>query len=371
MNYQRHVSEIVTIESNSEQFRVRIGEMVLKKRRFYLDTKYWIFMREASLGRAPEAQKKIYEKLRSLVETGIAICPLSPHIFTELMKQGNWENRLCAARVMDELSQQVCFVSPIDIVGQELLSFVRLCQAKAQGNPLFNPAKYVWTKVAFVMGESYPSVAGIPNDQMNNIRLQFFDHLSKFTLVQILETIKDNFPMKDSKSLINRLNQGKDNNQQWNSFHEVFMHEIAGILDILKEDIEKLWVYLYQADQGHIPAPEEIRQSQCVKLLSNLIYQAWNQNKIGRELPFISIHSALHAYIRYNIGQRYKENDLPDLSHAAWALPYCNGFFTEKRLHTWICNRLLKLDEAYGTKVLWKEEDVLKYLELGNGVGLK
>lgn len=363
MKYQEHVSEAAKVESHSRQYRIGIGEMMLKKQRFYLDTKYWIFMREASLGKAPEVQTQIYNTLRKLVETGIAICPLSPHVFTELMKQGDQKQRLNTARVMDELSQQVCFISPIDIVGQELLSFVRLSQAKAQGNPLFNPKKYVWTRVAFVMGESYPSVTGISNDQMNNIRIQFYDHLSKFTLVQMLETMKGNFPIKDPKSLISRLNQGKDNNQGWNSFHEVFMHEIAGVLDVIKDEIEKLWVYLYQADEGNTLTSEEINISQCVKLLLNIIYNAFDLKKINKELPFIHINSALYAFIRYNKGQRYKENDLADFSHASWALPYCDGFFTEKRLHSWICNKLLKLDEIYGTKVLSDEEDVLRYLE--------
>ena len=154
MKYQGYASGTDVIEDYSNLFRTKIGEMVLKKHRFYLDTKYWIFMREASKGKAPKVQTQIYGTLKRLVETGIAICPLSPHVFTELMKQGNREQRISTAQVMDNLSQQVCFISPIDIAGQELLSFVRLCQAKAQGDPLFNPAKYVWTKVVFVMGES-------------------------------------------------------------------------------------------------------------------------------------------------------------------------------------------------------------------------
>lgn len=363
MNDLKSTSRIETIEDYSQRFRIKIGEMVLQKRRFYLDTRYWIFMREASLGRATEIQKKIYGHLCSLVRTGVAICPLSPHIFIELMKQGNREKRLSTARVMDELSQQVCFISPIDIAGQELLNFVRLCQAKAQGKLLFKPEKYVWTKVAFVMGESYPALAGIPDDQMNNIRIQFYDHISKFTLVKMLETIKGDFPMHDRKDLINHLNQGKDNNQEWKSFHDVFMHEVAGALDIMKDDIEKLWVSLYRSDKGITPTSDEISQSGSVRLLSNLICNAFEQNKIGKELPFVRIMSGLHALIRCNKGQRYKENDLPDLSHATWALPYCDGFFTERRLTDWICNNLLKLDKVYETKVLWNEEDVLRYLE--------
>ncbi len=370
MNYQEHASETDVIEAYSKQFRTKIGEMVLKKHRVYLDTKYWIFMREASIGKAPKVQTGIYNTLKGLVEAGVAICPLSPHVFTELMKQGDLKRRLNTARVMDELSRQVCFISPIDMVGQELLNFVRFSQVKARGNPLFNPEKYVWTKVAFVMGENYPAVAGIPNDQMNNIQVQFFDHLSKFTLVQMLETIKADFPMQESKNLVDNLNQGKDNNQGWKSFHDVFMHEIAGVLDVMKDDIEKLWVYLYQVDKGLPPPSDGMLQLERVRLLSNAIYNAFDQNKIDKELPFIRITSGLYAFIRYNRGQRYEENDLTDFSHAAWALPYCDAFFTEKPLHDWICNRLLKLNDVYGTKVLWKEEDVLRYLgsiEMGEG----
>ena len=131
---------------------------------------------------------------------------------------------------------------------------------------------------------------GIPENEMNNMRVQFVDHLSKFTLVQMLETMRGNFPLQDSKNLIDRLNKGKDTYQQWNSFHDVFMYEITGVLDVLKDDIEKLWVYLYQADQGRALTQEEIRQLPCVKLLSNLIYQAFDQDKIGRHLPFIRVH---------------------------------------------------------------------------------
>ena len=345
------------------QFRVAIGESVLKKYRIYLDTRYWIFMRDAFLGKATPTQIRIYKKLKAMVATGSAICPLSPDIFIELMKQGNREQRLNSARVMDELSHQVCFISPADIAGQELISFIRFCQEKAKGRPLFEPEKYVWTKVALMkMGDNIPSLPGIPNSQMNSLRAEFIDYLSKFTLVQILEMIKGDLSVPDFRDLAARLNRGKDNNQQWSSFPELYMHEVAGCLDILKDDIEKVWAFLYQADTGRIPTTDEVHQSQCVKYLSNLVYGAFDKKKIGKELPFIRVNSSLHAFLRYNREQRYKENDFFDFSHAAWALPYCNGFFTEKPLQDWICGNLLKLDELYGTKVLSKEEDVLEHL---------
>jgi hypothetical protein len=352
----------ISIEDYSEQFKIELGAIMLKKHRIYLDTKYWIFMRDASLGKASPAQTKIYEKLETLVENEIAICPLSPHIFKELMKIGDEQKRISTAQVMDELSHQVCFISPLDITGQELLSFVRYCQAKAKERFLFNPAKYVFTKVAFVLGELYPAVEGIPTEHMNDIRIQFFDHLSKFTLVEMLKTMKSNFPQSNAENLIAQLNKGKDDNQDWKSFHRVFMHEIAGILDIVKEEIKKLWIYLYANDKGCNTTLEEIGESGCVQLLSNLIYHAFEQSKINKELPFFHINASLHAFIRYNKSQRYDGNDLIDFSHAAWALPYCHGFFTEKPLHDWICGKLLQLDKIYGTQVLWREEDVLDTL---------
>lgn len=348
------------MEAYSQKSKIEIGDMVIKKHRFYLDTKYWIFMREASLGEATAVQTRIYEKLKDLVKKEVAICPLSPHIFEELMKVGDREKRLNMARVMDELSHQVCFISPLNIASQELLSFVRYCQAGAQGKFLFNPAKYVFTKVAFVMGELYPTVEGIPDEQMNDIRIQFFDYISKFTLVEMLKTMEGDFPQRNS-DFIAQINKGKDDNQDWKSFHEVFMHEIEGLLGVVQDDIEKLWMYLYASDEGCHITPKEIQKSGCVKLLSNQIYHAFDQNKITKELPFFHINASLHAFIRYNKSQRFKKDTLIDFSHAAWALPYCNYFFTERRLCDWICSKL-GLDKTYGTQVLYREEDVLNAL---------
>lgn len=319
-------------------------------------------MRDASLGKASPAQTKIYEKLETLVENEIAICPFSPHIFKELMKIGDEQKRISTAQVMDELSHQVCFISPLDITGQELLSFVRYCQAKAKERFLFNPAKYVFTKVAFVLGELYPAVEGIPTEHMNDIRIQFFDHLSKFTLVEMLKTMKSDLPLRNSENLIAQLNKGKDDNQDWKSFQEVFMHEIGGILYAVRDDLEELCIYLRKNDIGGSVTIEETYESESAELLSKAIYNAFDQKKINKELPFFHINASLHAFIRYNKTQRYDKNDLLDFSHVAWALPYCDMFFTEKPLHNWICSKLLKLDKIYGTKVFWREEDVLDTL---------
>ncbi len=156
---------MMNIDNYSAQFKIKVGDAVLNKQLIYLDTNYWIYMREASFGKATAVRIKIYERLKDLVKKEVAICPLSPHVFQELMNIGNKEKRLKTAEVMDELSQQICFISPLNITGQEFLSFVRNCQARAEGKSPFNPIiKYVFTKVAFVLGEFYPTIEGIPDE---------------------------------------------------------------------------------------------------------------------------------------------------------------------------------------------------------------
>lgn len=140
------------------------------------------------------------------------------------------------------------------------------------------------------------------------------------------------------------------------------MHEIGGILYAVRDDLEELCIYLRKNDIGGSVTIEETYESESAELLSKAIYNAFDQKKINKELPFFHINASLHAFIRYNKTQRYDKNDLLDFSHVAWALPYCDMFFTEKPLHNWICSKLLKLDKIYGTKVFWREEDVLDTL---------
>ncbi len=346
--------EDAVIDSHSREFHLKIGEMMLKRHRIYIDTNYWINLSDPThLGKSP-IRIQIYEILHRLVNTEVAICPLSYHVFNELMKQP-FEKRLSTARIMDELSKGVCFIDPSKIVGQELMNFIRQVQFNARGYVSFNPAKYVWTKVGFIMGELYPTIPGLSENNQRAMRVSFFDYLSKFGLVAILGKIGDgSLPLK-STNIIERLNAAKDSNQDWKTFHEVYLREVAGTLDVLKEDIKKICLY-FQTTAGESPLNID------EKKLAGQIYQDFDTGKIGKELPFVRVHSGLHAYFRFNKDQRFKENDLIDLSHAAWAIPYCHTFITERKLNAWVCNNLLRFDQVYGTMVLYKEKEVLEYL---------
>ena len=92
------------IENYSEQFKINVGKAALNRHRVYLDTKYWIFMRDAALGKSTSVQLKIYELLKALVAKQVAICPLSYHVFSELMNIGDEQKRLNTALVLRQYS---------------------------------------------------------------------------------------------------------------------------------------------------------------------------------------------------------------------------------------------------------------------------
>jgi len=362
MSRVENTLEDTEIESHSQEFHAKLGEVVLGKHRIYLDTKFWIYLRDAVVSGEPSTRLEIYNTLRQFVSTGVAICPLSYHVFEELMKQ-SVEKRLATARIMDELSEGICFIDPSKIVGQELINFIRQIQFNAKGYESFNPAKYVWTKVGFIMGELYATIPELPENIQRVMRIKFFDHLSKFTLVQMLEEMGDRFLPKRSEDIVTRLNVGKDRNSDWKTFHELYMHEVVGALDVCKEDIEKVCLYLQTtAGMSSSDAAKKELFDQ-VRVLCKSIYQAFDSDEIGKELPFIRVHSGLHAYFRWDKNHRFEMNDLIDFSHAAWALPYCDTFLTDGSLAHWVQNNLLKFHHVYGTKVIHEEKEALEYLQ--------
>lgn len=335
-----------------DKVRRDCGDFMLQRVRIYLDTKYWIFMRDVLTGNADHTKREIYNSLLRLVENDKVICPLSGHIFLELLKRQNLEDRKYSAAVMDNLSRGYSFIWPTEIFGQELISFIRNAQAKRLGLPPFDSSRLVWTRTPFMFGEVYPQ---------HPYSDKFPHEFSRFKLVDIIRGLPLDYPTTNDDELVERLNKGKDANQKWENLHELFMDEVAGVLDVCNDELLKIWEYLLKNDAHLSFSKEDILKHGDTKKLKNLIYRTFDANKIGVDLPFIRIHASIHAYVRLNKAQRYKLNDLIDYGHSSCALPYCQYFFSEHPL-TDLINEKTKLSSLYTTTVLSKEEDVLNCL---------
>jgi len=84
------------------------------------------------------------------------------------------------------------------------------------------------------------------------------------------------------------------------------------------------------------------------------------EGKISIELPFINIHSGIHAAVRWGRKRRFKENDFLDFHHAATALPYCEVFCTDNPLKVLLTDNLLSFYRLYSTKIISNIEDAIE-----------
>ena len=70
----------------------------------------------------------------------------------------------------------------------------------------------------------------------------------------------------------------------------------------------------------------------------------------------------LHAKLRWNKTQHYKQGDFDDIGHAASALPYYDYFFTERSLHNMI--KECKYDKKYNCEVVSNTKETLDKLTI-------
>jgi hypothetical protein len=106
-DYHRRNPE-VTVSQHYLRKVVSTGQEVCNVKKAYLDTKYWIFLRDVYLGNARNPiHTKIYELLFDLVGKGKLICPIGEDTFLELLKIKDKARRLAGANIIDNLSKGI------------------------------------------------------------------------------------------------------------------------------------------------------------------------------------------------------------------------------------------------------------------------
>lgn len=78
----------ISLERHFRSKALATADRVLARKIIYLDTRFWILLRDVCLGRstAPLHQQML-DELRLLVSEGKAICPINADTLTELLKQ--------------------------------------------------------------------------------------------------------------------------------------------------------------------------------------------------------------------------------------------------------------------------------------------
>lgn len=319
--------------------------------KIYFDTNYWIKMRDAE-GKGG-VDEDILVKVRNLVENNKCIAPISEVLFWEILKQSDKISLTKSAQLIDELSKGYCIISEDQRISLEFYHFMRTSQKRE----VHEKGDLVWTNIA--MNILYPILLQ-PSDILQ--KLSFIDFLGKISFESILSLIQQQAQataanLKDNIEFLTWARERYKN--QNNTFEQLFISELAGLVDLKKHILAEVMENMYCRDTGK-QVTEEERNSIDSNELRNFICNGFRLNKLNLEFPSFSIPARLYADARRNIERKYDGHDTFDFKHATAALPYYDYFFTEKNLaHVIKANGL---DVSYQCTVESKPDRVLQIL---------
>lgn len=339
--------------------RMRSDELwavIATRRRIYLDTRYWVFLRDAAMGRAKQAiHNDLLAALRRVVDTGLGICPLSESVLFELHKQTDPATRLAMARVMDSLSNGVTVQNSLDRLRVELVRFFHrtIVDDRIPGPPV----EHVWTQVGHFLGSPTPVFDAIdPGEQLATSKA-FFDLLWSVTVEELItdnDWIENDMGFRDDALRMTELSRAHAS--EITSFEELYLAEVSGFVDIHHAAIEAAVTEVATAlgEQGLGP--------DSARLWRNAVYNIIRLGRVGAGLPMVQIVSGIHAAIRWQRERPFKASDFYDMYHAAAALPYCDIFLTEAFMGTILKNPPLSFGTLFDTDIVWDEADALRLL---------
>lgn len=343
----------MTIERHSRARQIELGRSIAARRKIYLDARFWIIVRDTALGlhTEPAARKLLYH-LRRGVACERLVCPISASMFLELLKQPyNPGRRIGTALLIDELSLGVSMISSPIVTGTEIYSF--MLQALGEVD-LYPMQELIWTKVAYVLGDVYPSLAQLsPIDELA-IQKAFFDHLWDYSLSDMVKTMGDNVQLpRDFVGLsqyTNEMNaQYKD---ELRSFAQTYDIDLRGAIEVAGDVSADVIKQLAEKKSGRQLAPTPDERAASVNMCRNLLYYAFKKPETKDTLRSLHISASIHAAMRWDKNRKFKPNDYYDFEHAIAALSYCDVFLSEGPLCDLVTRPQLKLEGVNGCRVL-------------------
>ena len=351
----------ISTDEYVRQKRIELAQYIKNRKIVYLDTKYWIILRDAVTNKSNQPlDYKLLETVIQLSQNKKCIFPISEDVLIEVVKQENRALVEKIAQTIDKLSEHICLITIEERIKLELLRYTK----KVSGTEVHSLHDLAWNKIGFCLGYAIPSNTPFSKEDQTVIQKGFVDQIWNINLVDMLEIVlsgNTTFPLpKDiSKPLTKGMRKHADENK---SFNQLFLNEISGGLDAYHDLFISLAEHLIYSQNNETFIVDDSTIFQSAVLIQNLVYNAFKNNTQELDLPTMHITAGLHAALRWEKQRGYQANDICDFNHAASALPYCDYFFTEKFLGTMITQKNLAYDELYSCKTAWKITDAYQML---------
>jgi hypothetical protein len=322
--------EAASIDRHMRRRQIELARSIASRKKVYLDLRFWIIARNVVDGTDTSASsQKLLHLLRRGVGNGTLICPTSESTVLEVMKQANTPTRRHAtASLIDELSLGVSLTSGPRRVATEFAYFFHQYGTSYALEPQDH---LVWTKLAYALGERWPSVAALDADKLRDLQVGFFDKMWETNLSQMLVAIGDaEHPDVDLSRAAKVVAAGiKDHADTLVSYVQTYRDEVVGAIDGYGECTGEIMASLAER-AGVVPIqPGSEQWDVTVKTSKALLINAIEKPEIRSILRTIHALASLHAGLRWDRQTKFVANHFYDFEHAAGAVAYCDAFFTE------------------------------------------
>lgn len=329
----------ISVETYIKRKRVELSQQIRTSKKIYLDLKFWILFRDTRTKRYLDHKcADLLNIIETLVREGKAICPISSDIFWEIQKQADSGTLKSTIDLVDDLSKGITIISLPERFNLEFSSFI---QTKFRRS-IYSLDELVWTKIPYIMGFANPVSNAIPSELMCAMQKAFIDQIWSISLKEFFGPMVEILAPPSFVDLSNKLNIKKTEHlYDHKSFKELFLTELAGILDEYKHRSEKLIAHLFEIIMNQKFPDEETWIKFFSQSVINIVYHSFRLNRIKKELPSFHVMAKLHAATRWDKKRILRPNDIYDIHHAIDAIPYFDYFLTEHSLKEVINNKNL------------------------------
>lgn len=348
----------VSFEQHLVSLEEGVAREALAKKRVYLDLKYWIILRDADLGKP---QKPVHAKLLEAMLQGVSegrfTCPITEAVFFEVDRQGNTERRMQTIRMIDRLSRGIVIKNTCDRAVREITDFFEAAIVRQELPTV--PCRRVWVRPYSFLGT--PRISGWGAAEDLAINKAFLS----YAWTRSIEDLLTDTPVPDDDhddalraNAVRITQQSAKHAAKMRSFEQVFLDEVAGLIDADRAEICHAFrphaaaMLLATGADGHNLATVERHGL-------DLAYSAAAAPMPRFALPYIRIMAGLHSFIRWQRQRAFTFNDIFDLRHAAAAIPYCDVFLTERFVKTACTSSLLDFGTVYNTRIICDEDEAI------------
>jgi len=355
------IARDVSIQQHVKNRTVELGQSLDNKYAIYLDTRYWIILRNGALQEGPA--RLLLRELQTCVSDGLAFCPLSDSTFSEILKQTDKGSRRRTAEIVDELSLGVSLLTSKQRIATEVARFFYgLVKPEAELIPL----KFlVWTKAAYVYGFFHPTEFAASANTESAIQKAFWDEMWSMRLTDMIELI--DFTKDDSLTLsavAEKLNSGiLKHSINVRSFQQAWLHELSGTADLCADIAADVVCEISETGGAtppkHGDAQWWVTRNACANAILHVLK---DKPQMRKALPTVYIEACLHAAVRWDKMRKLSGNDLYDFQHASAALAHCHAFLTERPLQSSILRLKPKLGQEFSCRVISDIEEAIDFL---------